>query len=547
MTGTRSASAPADEPRVLNWFGRAAEGWSFSRITRAGLIATILISIGSYGAGALPANDPTRHIPVVGLLRHGAVGLHVSLAMYYFGLVLLVGTWLILGRLLLTGSTSGTEAIGREVIAPRVLRRTMLLWMAPLLASMPLASMDLYSYAAQAQLARLGRDPYTFTPADLPGKFLDNVAWKWVDTPSPYGPLWVTVSRWVATLTGDHALISVLVLRLIPFAAIVLTARLLPGLAARFGGRGDLTLWIAIANPLVLVHGVGGGHNDAVMVAFIVAGLAVVLRPNANWRHLAVGAALMSLSAAVKAPGAVAVAFVVPVYLAGRPGVTTRDVKDWLRACAVAVVAAVPVFALITWIVGYGNGWTKQISPGVPVINFMSIPTMLAVAYRLVTGEPHAGTLVDHTVRAFRRVGSVVSALLLIFLWFRSVRGAAIQLLALALLTVVILSPAVQPWYFTWTLTIGALFIVAPRPLSWIAAASVALTLLTRPMGSSLEMAPYVPAVIAAGLASRALLGPVVHRREKPLSGTIQDGGNVTVAPPGDDLLPTTVADTGRR
>ena len=40
-----------------------------------------------------------------------------------------------------------------------------------------------------------------------------------------------------------------------------------------------------------------------------------------------------------------------------------------------------------------------------------------------------------------------------------------------------------------------------------------ALALLTTPMGAPLDFAPYVPAVLVAGLASRALLGPVVDHR----------------------------------
>jgi hypothetical protein len=148
----------------------------------------------------------------------------------------------------------------------------------------------------------------------------------------------------------------------------------------------------------------------------------------------------------------------------------------------------------------------------VPVINFMSIPTMLAVGYRAAIGAAHAGTMVDATVRDFRNVGLIFSALLLVLLWFRAVRGSALQLLALGLVTLVVLGPAVQPWYFSWSLTIAAIFVVAPRQLCWIATGSLALTLLTRPMGSALEMAAYVPAVLAAGLAARALLGPVVQR-----------------------------------
>ncbi|MEO7262136.1 MAG: polyprenol phosphomannose-dependent alpha 1,6 mannosyltransferase MptB [Jatrophihabitantaceae bacterium] len=526
----RELPSPPPEPVSLRWFARAVDGWGLPEIGRAGLLGTVMIALGSFGAGALPANDPTRLIPVLGLLRHGKAGLHAALGLYYLGLVSVVIAWLLLGRLLLTGSTRGERASTGQVVPTSALRRMLIGWTVPLVFGMPLASSDLYSYAAQAQLARHGLDPYTTTPADLPtvdlGKFLDNVAWKWVDTPSPYGPLWVAISKWVAALTGDHALISVLLLRLLPFAAIVLTARLLPVLAGRYGKRADLALWLAIGNPLILVHAVGGGHNDAVMVALIVAGLVLVTRPAAGWRDLVAGVALMTLAAAVKSPGLVAVAFAVPIYLAGRTGAAGRTGpgrsglrrRDWVRQCVITAAVAAPVFTAVSLIAGVGLGWARQVSSGVPVINFMSIPTMLAVGYRAAIGAAHAGTLVDATVRDFRNVGLIVSGLLLVVLWFRATRGSALKLLALGLASLVVLGPAVQPWYFSWSLTIAAVFLLAPRQLGWIATASIALTLLTRPMGSSLEMAVYLPAVLAAALATRALLGPVVQRSPEPAS-----------------------------
>jgi alpha-1,6-mannosyltransferase len=509
--GKRAAVRP---PRTAERLNRFVNDWDYGRITRSGVVATAMIALGSYGAGALPANDPTRHIPVIGLLRHGWLGLHVALGFYYLGLILLVITWLILGRLLLTGSTHGDSATDAHAADPRKLRRTLIMWMIPLLFGMPLASMDLYSYAAQAQIAKHGLDPYTITPADLPalnlGKFLDNVAGNWVDTPSPYGPIWVVVSRWVATLTGDHALVSVLLLRLIPFAAVVVIAYLIPGLATRFGGRSDLALWVAVANPLVLVHGIGGGHNDAVMVALILGGLTVVLRPNANWRHLAIGAALMTLAAGVKVPGVVAIGFVVPIFLSG---LEDPRLRDWIRSCAIVIAVALPIFAIASWFADVGFGWTRQVNSAVKVINFMSVPTMAAVAYRFAIRAAHAGTVVDSTVRTFRTVGSIISGVLLVAFWLRATRGGAIQLFALSLAVIVILGPAVQPWYFMWSLSIVALLAVNPRQMSWIAGGSVALTLLTTPMGAPLDFAPYVPAVLVAGLAARALLGPVVDHR----------------------------------
>jgi alpha-1,6-mannosyltransferase len=510
---------------------RAGTGWSLRTISRAGLAGTGLIALGSFGAGALPANDPTRHLPVIGLLRRGSAGLYTSLGLYYLGLTVLIIAWLLLGRLLLARPSDSVAAsdpadpsavdLTGELVGPTALRRMLTRWMLPLLVGMPLASSDLYSYAAQAQLARHGLDPYTTTPADLPavdlGKFLDNVAWKWVDTPSPYGPLWVAVSKWVAAATGNHALISVLLLRLLPFGAVLLTARLLPVLAHRFAKRADLALWVAVANPLILVHAVGGGHNDAVMVALIVAGLVLITRPQASWRLFAAGVAILTLAAAVKSPGLVAIGFAVPIYLADRPNWNWRDCA---RFSAGAVAIAVAVFAAVSLVAGVGLGWVKQVSSGVPVINFMSLPTLLAVLYRTAIGAAHAGTLVDGTVRTFRTVGTVASLLVLVGLWLRAVRGrldrrAATRLLAIGLLSIVVLGPAVQPWYFTWALAIIAVLVARPRTLLLIAIGSISLTLLTRPMGSSLEVSAYLPAVLAAALAARALLGPAVQHADR--------------------------------
>lgn len=512
--------ASAAPERWLNGLDRRVEDWDLGTIGRLGLAGTVLIMLGSFGAGALPANDPSRTFPVIGLLRHGTAGLHVALGFYYLGLILLVVAWLVLGRLLLTGATSGYLPAGRPVVSPARLRTMVIGWMLPLLVGMPLASSDLYSYAAQAQLARHGLDPYTTTPADLPavdlGKFLDNVAWKWVDTPSPYGPLWVALSKWVAVGIGNHALISALLLRLLSFGAVLAIAWLLPMLAERYGRRPDLALWLAVANPLILVHTVGGGHNDALMVALMIAGLVLASRPNANWRHLLAALALTTLAAAVKSPGLIAVAFVVPIYLSGRGPLRWRY---WLRYCALAAGIVVAVFAVVSLIAGVGLGWTKQVSSGVPVINFMSLPTLLAVLYRAAIGVPHAGKLVDATVRGFRTTGTVLSGLLLCLLWWQAARHhdrpkLVLKLLAVALFSVVVLGPAVQPWYFSWALTVAAALLVSPRRIFGVATISIGLTLLTRPMGSSLETYVYIPAVIAAGLAARALLGPVLQRQD---------------------------------
>ena len=71
----------------------------------------------------------------------------------------------------------------------------------------------------------------------------------------------------------------------------------------------DRALWLGVLNPLVLLHFVSGAHNDALLVGLLVAGLVLVLD-----RRPALGVAVCSLALLVKAPAALALVFIVPVW-----------------------------------------------------------------------------------------------------------------------------------------------------------------------------------------------------------------------------------------
>ena len=305
--------------------GRAARarwaGWGsphLRKIILAGLGGSALLALGSLGAGAPPVYDPVKRTPVLALLRD-PVGERAALAFVYAGLAILGMAWLYLGRALRRGE-EGTDT-GR-------LLKIAALWGAPLVFCVPLFSRDLYAYAAQAQIAHAGLDPYRFGPVSLPGPFLDEISGMWVDTPAPYGPLFLGIGRAVATVTGDRVVTTVFVMRLVAVAGVLLTARYLPRLARAAGGDPRVAVWLGIANPLVLVHFIAGGHNDALMVGLVVAGLTVAIEATEE-RWIAVGVVLCSAAVLVKAPAAVAVAFLAWVW-AGR--LSGRAVL--VRACA---------------------------------------------------------------------------------------------------------------------------------------------------------------------------------------------------------------------
>ena len=126
--------------------------------------------------------------------------------------------------------------------------------------------------AVDGSESHAGLDPYSVGPVSLPGPFLDEISGMWVDTPAPYGPLWLGLGRAIATLTGDRVVTTVLFMRLLAVAGLLLVARYLPRLAAACGADPRGALWLGVLNPLVLVHFVAGGHNDALMLGMVVAG-----------------------------------------------------------------------------------------------------------------------------------------------------------------------------------------------------------------------------------------------------------------------------------
>ena len=89
----------------------------------------------------------------------------------------------------------------------------------------------------------------------------------------------------------------------------------LPELTRRLGGRVPVALWVAVANPMMVIHMVGGGHNDLLVMGLLATGSLFALRG----RHV-VGIVLVTAAMAVKASAGVALPFLVLVWAAHLSG-----------------------------------------------------------------------------------------------------------------------------------------------------------------------------------------------------------------------------------
>jgi alpha-1,6-mannosyltransferase len=455
-------------------------------VAHLGLAGALLMAASSYWVAAIPVWFRTQDVAVISALRIGSPGPRIA---FYVGMGALTIAWLQLGRLLLDGPLDW-----------RQMRAIGIRWMIPFALAAPMSSRDLWAYAAQSHLVAHGLDPYTLGPSALPGRFAVEVSARWQSTPAPYGPLWLLIGRGIAVAFGDHVTPMVYAIRALAVIGMLLLAWTVPTLSRRGGGRAEVGLWLTIANPLFLILGVGGGHNDVLMVGFMAWGLVLATNNGPLWRTLGFGVVAITAATAIKSPAVIAAAFAIPLWLAyndqSRRWRTPRGV---VMVCAISATVVVTVFTAVTAVSGLGTGWIKQVNNSAPIITWMSIPTSAAMLWKLVNGTVHGSTRVDSAMRGFRTAGTVVTILVLALLWVRAFGRARWQGLAIALLAVVLLGPTVQPWYFCWALVAAAAFLVDANQLTWIGGLSISLVAMIRPNGTGFQMKPVVLVFLAAG------------------------------------------------
>ncbi|HEY3435495.1 MAG TPA: glycosyltransferase 87 family protein, partial [Solirubrobacterales bacterium] len=313
-----------------------------------------------------------------------------------------------------------------------------------------LLSHDVYSYVDYARLGvRHGLDPYVNPPLAAP----QDPAYAevtWTETTSAYGPLFTLVTyplAWLPVGVAVAVLKAVAGLSVLGIAAIV--SRLAP---ARSVDPHRAAAFVAL-NPLVLVHVVGGAHNDGVTMLLAMLAVAAIL----NAREFAAGAALTA-AIATKA----AATFIAPFALIGTTAqsspvpfwgiATRRNRRGGARLLLGGLAAAFGIGAAAflafgwDWLSGLGLAGENQSRT-----SYMSIPITTA---RLTGLDPDAVRLAAGILFA------ATIAYLLAWTWRGNdwIRAAAWAALALLLATAWLL-----PWYLIWVLPLAA--ISRDRPL----------------------------------------------------------------------------------
>lgn len=295
----------------------------------------------------------------------------------------------------------------------------------------PLLSTDVFSYVDYARLGAVhALSPYVHTPRAVPGDpsfALAGHAWK--HTPTTYGPLFTLLgyplarAGVAASMWGEKALAA---------AAGLACVAAVWG-CARAVGRSALPAALLVGlNPVLLVYGVGGAHNDLLMLALLMAGVLLVLR-----RAGAAGAAGVVAAGAVKASAVVVLPFLL-----------LRPRARW-QAVVVGALGAGVAVALVD-VVAFGAGSAHLVTVlrhQQSLVSYDAFPTLAAHLMGLRGVFP-----VD---RLMLRV--LLAAVLIGLLWgvWRGLDWVAAS--GWALVALLVTSTWMQGWYTLWPLPLAAI------------------------------------------------------------------------------------------
>lgn len=411
----------------------------------AGVIGAVLITAGSFGTGAQAGSVGPASAEPLAFLAIGS-GEVASILLVWSGVILCVLAWLALGLAV----SRGARVRWSVVVAA---------WTLPLLPALPVFSGDAWTYLAQGEMLSGPADPYVDGTGAAGGALSAHVHPDWRFTPTPYGPLHLLLMQGTVSVSGHSGWPSIIALRVLTLGFIALAAFALSRLAAHTGARRDSALWLGIANPLVVVHLVGGLHNDAMILAFALLGLwlaaasAREIDPRRRLPLLAAAGVLIGLAVTIKVTSLLLLPFA--AWVAGRAFIRAFARGVWMTAFAAATGA------IVTLVSGAGIGWIDALSVSDRVVYWIALPT--AIAH--LASAFGAGTFED-TLAVARSACMAAGAVALAACWWLArphknggegdpadLANRALVWLTAAWTVFFVVNVLSWPWY--WTVAIG--------------------------------------------------------------------------------------------
>lgn len=338
-----------------------------------------------------------------------------------------------------TGAFAGMALLARDISSRWAIALTVALQLI-VFAGPILISTDVFSYIAYARMGVVhGINPYLHGPTSISADPIYRYVGKdWIKVATAYGPLYTLLSYPLALLGVVGALWGMKLEALLASAGtLVLTWR-----CARMRGIDPRFALIVVGvNPLWVIYGLGGAHNDLIMTLFLMGAVALVFagenapasEGGGSRREMYAGAAVVGATL-IKATGIVLLPFIL---------LSRRKLAPLIGA-----VVAAAVCALVAYVVFgiHGVDIVSALNRDAAFVGTDSFPTEIAH----LLGKPGVFPI-DHDL--------LKAALVLIVahLMWRTWRGYDwVSASAWTLLAIAVTSTWLLAWYTLWSLPLAA-------------------------------------------------------------------------------------------
>jgi alpha-1,6-mannosyltransferase len=312
----------------------------------------------------------------------------------------------------------------------------------------PIDAADVFDNIDRGRItAQYGGNPFY----DPPRRYAQDIFFgyvAWPDYTSAYGPLWELMAAGTSRLAGDDRLANVLAFKALGLAFYAGCLVLIAGiLRQKAPARALQGVCLFALNPFVVYETAGNGHNDIVMVFFILLGLWALVRGRYSWAALAlIAGGLIKFIPLLLLPVAVAVSL--------------RALPDWRVRLRYVLVTGLS--AVVIAVAAFAPFWR-----GGDILAVQRRGTLFTTSVpALVQAQLEAGLGVDASQRMVTAPAALLTAAAVGYQawrawrtpagradWLTPVRAATHILLFYLLFTCLWF----QPWYTLWPLALAAL------------------------------------------------------------------------------------------
>lgn len=354
----------------------------------------------------------------------GSIGERLGYGVFVIALLVATGAYALLLALLVRARPARVER--RWAIALVALLHV-IVFVGPVLLST-----DVFSYIAYARMGVVhGLNPYLHGPDAISSDpIFRYVGTDWLHTETAYGPVYTLLSYPLGAF-GIHGALWGMKLEALLASAVTLA---LVWRCARLRGFDPVTAVLAVGvNPLYVIYGLGGAHNDLLMMAAMMLAVALSLVPLQTRGREAGAAAIVVAGALTKATVAVLLPFMV---------LSRRRIAPVLGAVAAIVVGAIVAYAAFG---SHGVDVVAALNRDAAFVSSDSFATELAHLF----GKPGVFP-VDHDLL---KAGLVIVLLYLLWLTWRGYDWIAAS--GWALLAISVTSTWLLAWYILWPLPLA--------------------------------------------------------------------------------------------